>query len=98
MSQNEHDETGAGMSAQARMDAAKNEENELVIRCTTAKGERFDFLAYHLHGVDDCIWLMVGDQFGKATEAQPAGVRNMMHACEPDVELVHESDSLFGVQ
>lgn len=69
---------------------------ELVLRCTLPNGLRVDHKPLPLRGVDGTLWVMFHERDNRGRTGPRRGVENMARKCEPDVQLLHESESLFA--
>lgn len=80
------------------MDAINEVERagELVLRCKLPNGLRVDHKPLPLRGVDGTIWVMFHERDQRGRTGPKQGVVNMARKCEPDLEIRHESNSLFA--
>lgn len=92
----EPDPRGKGeLSPENAIDEVEESE-ELVLRCTLPNGIRVDHKPLPLAGVDGTLWVMFHERDKRGRTGPRAGVENMTQKCDPDVELIHESKSLFA--
>lgn len=72
---------------------AKEEENDLVLRCTTATGREVEYVAVHLEGAGSPIWVEHWKGEARSLTVDEVTVRNMVDRCDPDFGLVTEAES-----
>lgn len=70
--------------------------DEVVLRCTLPEGANIDYKAIGLSGLDGTIWVLLDERHLRGRTDNIVGVRNMVQHCEPDIQLIHESESLFN--
>lgn len=81
------------MTAKDAFGIAKEEENDLVLRCTTAPGREVEYVAVNLEGAGSPIWIEHWKGEARSLTVEETTVRNTLNRCDPDFELVTEADS-----
>lgn len=90
------DPTGRGEITPSDAISEVERAGELVLRCTLPNGLRVDHKPLPLRGVDGTLWVMFHERDKRGRTGPKQGVINMARKCEPDVQLLHESVSLFA--
>lgn len=67
----------------------------MVVRCVTARGDCLDFRAID-HVITDCWVRMTSDDPERGRVVPTEAVRNAALACDPDVDVIPERESLFS--